>query len=387
MISFDWLSSKNRILLNPRFAIAEKNEILDLLKDSPPLQGHFWIATSGSSALSPGRIKWVALSKEAVCASATAVNALLRCSSSDIWLNPLPYFHVGGLGIFARAYLSQSKVIDGYSFMQSKWNPYLYYDLLYRHAITLSSLVPTQVYDLVTLEKKAPPALRAVIVGGGALSDEIYAKALQLGWKLLPSYGLTECSSQVATAFPFDDSSPHLPKMTLLPHIQATINSSGRIMLKSPSLLTLYAMKNEKGVEFMDPKVQGWFETEDFGEIEGRDLKIKGRQNHFIKIGGESVDLQRLERILEEVKASYKSRVDMALVPIPDERLGYVIHLAVAGPPNKIIEDIASDFQNKVLPFEKIKKIHNIDSLPRSDLGKLRLNLLIHRICHSLSFL
>jgi O-succinylbenzoic acid--CoA ligase len=376
MIALDWQSSENRILMNPRFSLPEKNEILAMLKKSPPLQGHFWIATSGSA----GRIKWTALSKEAVLASAAAVNTFLDSSASDIWLNPLPHFHVGGLGIFARAYLCQAKAIDGYDLMQHNWDPSRYCDFLCHHNATLTSLVPAQVYDLVKLEKKAPEALRAIIVGGGILSEEIYTKAIQLGWKLLPSYGLTECASQVATVSPNDRLTFPFPKATLLPHIQAYINSTGRLTLKSPSLLTLYAIKNENGVEFIDPKKDGWFETDDLGELEGRTLKIKGRQSHFIKIGGESVDLLRLQRILEEIKALCPFAYDMALAPIPDGRLGSVIHLAVAAIPDKVIDDIVAIYQNKVLPFEKIKQIHYIDAIPRSDLGKLIINSLINKI-------
>ena len=36
--------------------------------------------------------------------------------------------------------------------------------------------------------------------GGGAVSDELYRDARALGWRVLPSYGMTECCSQVATA-------------------------------------------------------------------------------------------------------------------------------------------------------------------------------------------
>ena len=38
------------------------------------------------------------------------------------------------------------------------------------------------------------------MTGGGALDPSLYKQARDLGWPLLPSYGLTECGSQVATA-------------------------------------------------------------------------------------------------------------------------------------------------------------------------------------------
>ena len=63
-----------------------------------------------------------------------------------------------------------------------------------------SSLVPAQVLDLVRAGLRPPPVLRAIVVGGGAISAELYRDARALGWPVLPSYGMTECCSQIATA-------------------------------------------------------------------------------------------------------------------------------------------------------------------------------------------
>ena len=298
MHSFDWQSSNNQILFNPRYSQEELRDILKMLENGPSLKNHFWIATSGSTSLSQGQIKSTALSKEAVLVSAAAVNEFLECTSSDIWLNFLPYFHVGGLGIFARAYLSTSLVIDGYALRRPKWAPEKSYDLLCAHNATLTSLVPAQLFDFVRLQKTTPPTLRAVIVGGGALSDSIYSQAKDLGWKVLPSYGLTECASQVATASPQMDPILETPKLKLLPHIEAKETSEGRIALKSPALLTLYAIKNEKGIHYVDPKKDGWFETEDlekFG-IEPSTLKAGRIMVNTTDIG-QMVDKRKLSRV------------------------------------------------------------------------------------------
>lgn len=45
-----------------------------------------------------------------------------------------------------------------------------------------SSLVPTQVVDLVNGEIQAPPGVRCIIVGGGALDMETGRRARALGW-------------------------------------------------------------------------------------------------------------------------------------------------------------------------------------------------------------
>src|SRR5207253_1068669 len=89
----------------------------------------------------------------------------------------------------------RSKVVKG-----GEWNPARTVKKWKDRKVTLTSLVPTQVFDLVSANLTAPKNLRAAVIGGGALDPSLYLKARELGWALLPSYGLTECASQVATA-------------------------------------------------------------------------------------------------------------------------------------------------------------------------------------------
>ena len=75
----------------------------------------------------------------------------------------MPTFHVAGLSILARSYLSGGACFS----YGKKWNAEDFLLFLKEHKITLSSLVPAQVYDLVKAQIKAPSHLRAVVVGGG----------------------------------------------------------------------------------------------------------------------------------------------------------------------------------------------------------------------------
>ncbi|HEX6098892.1 MAG TPA: hypothetical protein VF432_21435 [Thermoanaerobaculia bacterium] len=148
------------------------------------------------------------------------------------------------------------------------------------------------------------------------------------------------------------------PPLVLLDHIEARIEPDGRLALRSEALLTGYA--TEEG--FIDPKVDGWFLTEDIASIDGRILRVEGRRGDFVKIGGESVDLSRLDRILASLGA------DAAVFPVPDERLGHVIALAVAsGDPDAI----AAAFNERVFPFERARHIVRVPEIPRTPLGKI----------------
>jgi O-succinylbenzoic acid--CoA ligase len=112
----------------------------------------------------------------------------------------------------------------------------------------------------------------------------------------------------------------------------------------------------------------GWWDTVVLGRVVGRVLWVEGRAGEFVKIGGESVDLARLDRIMAEVAES-----KAAVVAVPDKRLGHVIVAASTVEPAEIVEE----FNRRVLPFERIRRAHRVEEIPRSPLGKLlRMRLL-----------
>lgn len=354
----NWTSDENVILLNPRLPENEKSKIQSLLPLTDSFKKHIWMATSGTTV----NFKLVGLKKEAILASAQAVNKHLEATSKDVWFNPLPEFHVGGLGIWARAYLVGGKVIP----FEQKWNANAFSTLVNQHKATLSALVPTQVFDLVSQKIKAPHCLRAIIVGGGALSEHLYQEAKNLGWPLLPSYGMTECASQIATATVTDH------RLQLLSHLQVKVDETSRICVKGDSLFTVYLDGN--GIS--DPKIDGWFTTSDLGILEGKILKMLGRADDFVKISGELVSIPRLEEILSNIQLKHQQQIDMAIVALPDARLGFAIHL-VTTEKGLHFENILREYQNLVLPFETIRQIHLLDKIPRTSLNKVRKEILI----------
>jgi O-succinylbenzoic acid--CoA ligase len=333
----DWNSSESHLLLNPRMPAEERARLESFVVELPR---HVWLATSGTT----GALKLTALSKEALLASAAAVNRHLQSDARDVWCSVLPTFHVGGLGIEARAFLSGARV------MRMEWDPRVFAAA----GATLASLVPAQVRDLVDLRLAAPSVLRGIVVGGGALPSALYDEARARGWPVLPSYGMTETCSQVATA------GPASPELVLLDHVEARAEADGRLAFRGASLLTGYG--TEDG--FIDPKVGGWFVTEDLGKVDGRTLQVEGRRGDFIKIGGESVDLARLEAILATIAGLHA-----AVMAVPDRRLGHVIHLAVDGTLDTAA--VAAAYDESVHPFERARAIHQVAEIPRSPLGKL----------------
>ena len=301
----NWDVMGSALLLNPRLDPALREQMLST--DFPELPDHVWMASSGTS----GRAKVVALSRSAIEASAAAVNRHLGVSPTDQWINPLPLFHVGGLGMVVRATLLKTPC-----HLSEKWDPREFVRRSMECGATLSSLVPAQVHDLASARLRCPSSMRALVVGGGVLDEGLRVRAARLGWHLLPSYGMTETASQVATAKP---GAKDCSWLSLLDHMEARLGEGGMLELRGPSLLTGWMLFDPDGSALWeDPKRDGWFRASDRVELRDGQLRFIGRADDLVKIRGELVDVAALESELQSRVKSGLVRIDVE----PDERNG-----------------------------------------------------------------
>lgn len=366
-----WLGDefdKNHLFLNPRLSASLRERYVRAWREH--VEGHMsaqiGIATSGSSGGEGGSL--VVLGKGAFLANARSVNERLRSSAQDIWMKVLPDFHVGGLSLHARSFLSGARVLET---SLTRWKATEFWDELMTSRATLLSLVPTQVFDLVRLELPAPPDLRAVIVGGGRLQSGLLRRALVLKWPLLPSYGCTECGSQVATAL-----SPSDARLVPLSHAALRISGTGRIEISSAALLSGRIVFDGRSSAFVDPKSEGWLTTDDRGRIESDgSLVVSGRGSDFVKIGGEGVNVAHLEEKFAALRLERAVDDDIALLAAHDERLGAAIVAIAADTQDAALlrarDALIEEFNASVSPYERIRSVHGVPRLPRSHLGKL----------------
>lgn len=363
----DWTSAESHVVLNPRLAAAVQDRIARAIQDVAPLPAHLWVMSSGTTS----ETKIIALSKTAFLAAADAANQHLRAMPEDVWLNVLPKFHVGGLSIFARSYLVKNHVVDA---SDKKWSVSDFLRTCEAENITLTSLVPTQVVDLIKAKAVAPQMLRAVVIGGGALSPEHYYAARKLGWPCLPSFGMTECCSQIATAPMASLDSKAYPHLKLLPHIRARLAPDGRLEIQSAALASGILFLSDSSAQFKDPKTDGWFRTQDLVELTNdQNLKPLGRRDDCIKILGELVNLYKLEQ-----KLRTSCDTDICLVALTNQRRGFDLAAVCAKPSDLAqVERDLFRLNNDLLPFERIHLLIQVDELPKTELGKIRKSRLV----------
>jgi O-succinylbenzoic acid--CoA ligase len=361
-----WEGDSSYLFFNPRWpsSMVEKLHILQKLLKSQP--GRIWMMTSGSEAFP----KCIGLKKTGVLAAAAGLAKRYDFQGQETWLNGLPTFHIGGLSIWARAHLSLQKVV-----VQEEWEPREFHRQLLKENVQWTSLVPTQIYDLVQLDLTPPPSLRGIFVGGGALSGELYQAGRDLKWPLLPTYGMTEACSQIATASLEALTLGLVPELEILDHVDVRINEAdGRVGLKGPSITDViyrFDAGEWKKENPRDPSGTYW--TQDCGEIkDGRYFYLSGRADDMKKVRGELVSLSRLQSRLDQVLLELKRDLGPVITLLPDPRTGYRVALVVEPSQWNGVEEVQKKLRGKCAPYGRVESLYILRSIPRSELGKLR---------------
>ncbi|MFN4175060.1 MAG: AMP-binding protein, partial [Parachlamydiaceae bacterium] len=258
-------------------------------------------------------------------------------------------YHVAGLAVKARCEVSGS-AFKVYS--QKKWDPSKFIDEL--EDCHYTSLVPTQLYDLVKTYHRPPPTLKGVLIGGDKMSKTLFDQAIERGWPIYRSYGMTETAASVALS--------DLNKWDLKTLSHNEIKIDRTIKIKGPTLLTAYFDNH-----FYDPKSEGWFDTGDEGVSKSDSFDVKGRLNQF-KVGGELFSLSELQEKLDHFNTL---NVEAVLVVKECERMGSKVVLYHNHPH---VEKMIDPFNGIIHPLVRIKEHIFLDQLPRNIIGKVVVN-------------
>lgn len=292
---------------------------------------YIWIESSSKR-------KRVGLSKDGFYLSAKTVCDHFNVTGEDTWGVCLPKNHVGGLSIYARSQVSGCKIKE----LEGRWDPKVAWDFL--KMVSIVSLVPTQVFDLVELGVRAPDNLRLVIVGGGVLRE--INKALELGYKIVETYGMTELSSMAGVK--------QGESYMLLPHLQVK-EENRALCFKGEAVAKII---EKSGNRFNVPE---WYESDDLGEVlSDGSFTVKGRRGREVKILGELVSLEDVEHKLSEFLDC-----KFAVLAIHDERAENALCLVSEREENL-------DLLNSKIPgLYRFSKIIVIKKLPLTESGKV----------------
>lgn len=359
------------LLLNPRLTKAEVAGLCATagvrarlgpaelpVADAPPASAGpttFLVATSGTTA----RPKLAELPVDRLVASATAWNAVLPPATA--WLLSLGLEHVAGLGIAVRAALAGVPVVvppspglGGEGLLAAVAA------VAERHGIVVShlSLVATQLADILDATGDAPPpgGTRSVLLGGGPVPPDLLGRARRAGWPIVTTYGQTETASGVVA-----DGRP-------LPGVTLRIADDGAIVVRGPMVFAGYRGDPTATAAALD--ADGSLHTGDLGHLDAdRRLVIDGRADGLLVRGGENVAPAEVEAAL----ADHPDVAEVAVVGVPDERLGTVpIALIVARAGTAPTDDaLRKHARARLAGFKIPARFVRVADLPRTPLGKV----------------
>jgi O-succinylbenzoic acid--CoA ligase len=278
--------------------------------------------------------------------SCEAFLATFDLTSNDRWGLCLSTAHVAGFSVLARTYFGKLK--EPYFFEWSKEN---LVDEVEKNQVSILSLVPTQIFDLVEMCQSPPGCLRMVFVGGAKLSKELRDGASKLGWPLIECYGSTETFAQMSYSIDgkgfktFDGWTAKIEDRELV------VSGPG-----------LFMGKVKAGV--FRSRTSEWFKTGDLVFLNEGGFEILGKKTGLIKIKGSYFDFNKLKSDFQKVLIS--KGVDPAtcfLICLKEERDGAGVYMISTN--GKIDITLLTSFKD-------IRGVFYLKSVDRSALGKVK---------------
>jgi len=322
--------------------------------------------TSGTS----GRPKGACLGWGNFLASARGAAECLGPVVGARWLASLPLFHVGGLAI-----LTRSLLFGGPVRLTERFDGETLDAALEGGDIAAVSLVPTMLSRLMAQRgtRGAPAGLQLVLLGGAAAAPALLRRAREAGWPVRATYGLTEASSQVATA---DAGGGDDPPLRPLPGVEVRIlgdegvappGDAGEICVRGGTVMQGYVHDPATTrVALQD----GWLRTGDIGCLDADGgLRVLDRRDDLVVTGGENVYPAQVEAVLLE----HPAVAEAGVAGVPDDDLGARVVAWVVTRDGAGVEVAVLDAhcRRHLAGYQCPRAYRFVDALPRNAAGKL----------------
>lgn len=297
---------------------------------SPTLLVH----TSGST----GKPKPMLVEKRRMEASARITCQFLGLKRGDTALLCMPLDYIAGKMVVVRAIVWGLKLIDippcGHPLKQIDTPP------------VFAAMVPMQVFNSMqdASERQKLWQIKHLIIGGGAINDDMAAELRQHPNAVWSTYGMTETLSHIALRRlsgpqasewyePFDG-------------VNVSINADGCLVIDAPTVCALPLTTN------------------DIAEIatDGRRFRIRGRKDNVICSGG--IKLQ-----IEEMEAKLRPYINVPFLISKRSDPKFSETVVMIAETNDI-ESLKTICKERLNKYEQPHKYIAVDSIPTTETGK-----------------
>jgi long-chain acyl-CoA synthetase len=328
--------------------------------------------TSGTT----GKPKGAELTHDNMLKNARVSSALAESGEEDVVLGALPLFHSFGQTCGLNATLS----VGGCISMIPRFAPGKALEIIQRDRVTVFQGVPTMFTAMLHHDGREDidtSSLRLCMSGGSAMPVEVmhgFEKAFDC--KVLEGYGLSETSPVASFNHPDRERKPGSIG-TPIDGVEIRVvdedgqevdqGDVGELAIRGHNVMKRYWKRPEATEEAI---VDGWFHTGDLGKVdEDGYFFIVDRKKEMIIRGGYNV----YPREIEEVFYEHPAVLEVAVVGIPDEKMGEEVGAAVVLKDGQQVDEaeLKAYIKQEVAGYKYPRRIWFVDELPKTTTGKI----------------
>ncbi|MGB3892941.1 3-((3aS,4S,7aS)-7a-methyl-1,5-dioxo-octahydro-1H-inden-4-yl)propanoate--CoA ligase FadD3 [Mycolicibacter sinensis] len=322
--------------------------------------------TSGTT----GRSKGVLCAHRQSLAGPAAWAACGQMTAQDRYLCINPFFHNFGYKAGILACLQTGATL----IPQLTFDPAGALRAIEKHQITVLPGPPTIYQTLLDHPDRDRHDLSSLrfAVTGAATVPVVLIERMQTELDIdivLTAYGLTE-SGGFATMCRADDDAVTVATTCGRPiaDFELRIGESGEVLLRSANIMLGYLDDAEATAAAIDG--DGWLHTGDVGTVDAAgNLRITDRLKDMYISGGFNVYPAEIEQVL----ARLEGVADVAVIGVPDERLGEVGRAFIVRRPGAELDEqsVIGYAREHLANFKAPRSVTFADSLPRNPGGKV----------------
>ena len=315
--------------------LADLNSFLkDWFSASPTIE----VQTSGST----GKPKIMPADKKRMIRSAIATCRFFDLKEKDTALLCMNLKYIGAKMMVVRALVAGMELI-----VNEKIDGRPFRDL--QRDIDFAAIVPLQLYNSIHEDPEALARVRTIIVGGGAVDQQLRNDIQGLDNAVYSTYGMTETLSHIALRKlngPDQDE-----YYTPLPGVSLSLTDDGRLTIHAPEIVPEQLVTND--IAHLS--------------AEGKFL-IRGRADNVIVSGGVKVQIEEVEMKLSEVLDT-----NFALTSVPDSKFGEKIVLLVeSGDEDELDLNAIKDLcETELHKYQRPKAYLPVFRIPLTENGKI----------------
>jgi len=250
----------------------------------------------------------------------------------SVWITTMPLFHTGGCVLCVLAAVSKKAT----QVLIEQFEPGLVLEMVEAFGAQAMVGVPTMLIAMLEhpdFARRDLSSLRTMTSGGSTVPEALVARfEKELGVDFTIVFGQTECSPVASMTRP-DDSvedkgntlgppMPHVEVKIIDPESGETlpVDTMGEYCTRGYHVMHEYFEMKEATAETID--ADGWLHTGDLCSMDERGYtKIEGRLKDMIIRGGENI----YPREIEDALFQHEDVAEVAIVGLPDERMGEVV--------------------------------------------------------------